>query len=180
MFLCVLTCLFMSQKASVLFLGCNNDVPVINSGEYTNSTITDSQIIGTYEKNIKSIKNVKNFYLSTNSSSISENELWSENIPLIDDSQQFLWTYDEVNYTDDSLEKTQPRIIATYNEKKGNIKSIKTYNIYDSVNDGLFDFNNEKNLKIEQTVDKFEIFFSSNKSDKKDRKIEINYINFEY
>lgn len=64
-----------------------------------------------------STQSVKRYYLASSSDNgISiDNEGWSESIPTLTEANNYLWTYEEISYSDITSKITEPYILANYN-----------------------------------------------------------------
>ena len=90
---------------------------------YSNNTTkdTDKRVIGVYGSTGKGISKVTNYYLATSSSSgiTTSTSGWSEDAESqnVTPSKKYLWNYEKLTYTDNSIYSTDPCIIGAYGEK---------------------------------------------------------------
>lgn len=70
----------------------------------------------------KGIKNITNYYLatSTNSGVTISTSGWTTTMQNMTSTNKYLWNYETITYTDDSITKTNPVIIGVYGDKGQN------------------------------------------------------------
>lgn len=95
---------------------------------YTNGTTgqTSPVVIGVYGTNGRGIKSITEYYLvldRTDGVSTSTTG-WSTTIQKTSLDNKYLWNYELITYSDDTTEKTTPRIIGTHGETGNGIASI--------------------------------------------------------
>ena len=121
---------------------------------YSNGTTTTTQPAcitgqkGQDGTNGKGIKAITEYYLvsTTNTGVTSSTSGWSTSVPTLTSTNRYLWNYETVTYTDNSVISTTPKVIGVYGDKgqdgtngsDGNgIKSIVNYYLATNSNSGV-------------------------------------------
>ena len=121
---------------------------------YSNGTTTTTQPAcitgqkGQDGTNGKGIKAITEYYLvsTTNTGVTSSTSGWSTSVPTLTSTNRYLWNYETVTYTDNSVVSTIPKVIGVYGDKgqdgtngsDGNgIKSIVNYYLATNSNSGV-------------------------------------------
>ena len=91
---------------------------VIKYGDNSSQTGTP-KIIGVYGNDGKGIKSVTNYYLVTNSYSgvTTSTSGWTTTVQTVTSTNKYLWNYEKIEYTDNSISTTTPCIIGVYGDK---------------------------------------------------------------
>ena len=103
------------------------------------SDLSDPIIIGFYGKGDdgRSISNIKNYYLVTQTPELPQNPKWLEKVPLLSPTDKYLWNYEVITYTDDTTTKTDAAIIGAYGDSGTDAVDFQIYSV-----DG-FEFSDE-------------------------------------
>lgn len=121
---------------------------------YSNGTTTTTQPAcitgqkGQDGTNGKGIKAITEYYLvsTTNTGVTSSTSGWSTSVPTLTSTNRYLWNYETVTYTDNSVISTTPKVIGVYGDKgqdgtngaDGNgIKSIVNHYFATNSNSGV-------------------------------------------
>ena len=93
----------------------NYEVVIYTDGT---KTVTEPVIIGTYGDTGVGIKSIKEYYVATwlKEGVKHDNVAWEDTIQTIDKEFKYLWNYEIVTYTDNSIFKTEPVIIGVYGD----------------------------------------------------------------
>lgn len=80
---------------------------------------TNPAIIAVWSKDGKGIKEIEEYYTTSNSTSIDSSEAdWSkvppDDMPQVDENSKYLWNYEKIIYTDDTYLETTPAIVGNY------------------------------------------------------------------
>jgi hypothetical protein len=95
----------------------------------------------TFIKNVpgeigRGIKEVKEYYCTSSSSTIAPTSGWDTGMPTMDNTNKYLWNYEETIYTDGDVINTMPVIIGVYGEGRG-IASVINYYLATSEKNGV-------------------------------------------
>lgn len=103
------------------------------------SDLSDPIIIGFYGKGDdgRSISNIKNYYLVTQTPELPQNPKWLEKVPILSPTDKYLWNYEVITYTDDTTTKTDAAIIGAYGDSGTDAVDFQIYSV-----DG-FEFSDE-------------------------------------
>ena len=90
----------------------------------------------------KGIRNIVEKYAASSSYTSAPNS-WSTSMPQLTETNKYLWNYEEIYYTDNSMVPTNKRVIGTYskNGKDGRgIQSIINYYLVSNRNSGIYNY----------------------------------------
>lgn len=94
-------------------------------------------IIGFYGKGAdgKGIDQIQNYYLITQAPELPENPEWSKTVDILTPINKYLWNYEEIIYTDNTSQLSEPAIIGVYGDSGTDSVDFQIYSV-----DG-FEFN---------------------------------------
>lgn len=95
------------------------------------SDLSDPIIIGFYGKGNdgRSISNIKNYYLVTQTTELPQEPQWLEKVPLLSPTDKYLWNYEIIIYTDNTTDKTDAAIIGVYGDSGADAVDFQIYSI---------------------------------------------------
>ena len=75
------------------------------------------------------ISSITEYYLATNSSSgvTTSTSGWTTTVQTISETKKYLWLYEVIKYTNDTINTKSPRIVGVYGETGNGIESITNY-----------------------------------------------------
>ena len=98
------------------------------------SDISNPVIIGVYSQGEggRGISNIKNYYKITDELVVpdlpnEDDTSWSTNIPLLSPENKYLWNYEEIIYTDETITMTDPALIGVYGDSGSNAITFEIY-----------------------------------------------------
>lgn len=111
---------------------------VTTLSDQTTST-TDKRVIGVFGSNGRGITSVVEYYAkSSNGSTAPADSSFNTTVPTLDSTDKYLWTYEQINYTDGTNPtKTAKRVIGMYSEDGVGITAVRNYYLASSQSSGV-------------------------------------------
>ena len=96
-------------------------------------------IIGVYGEDGVGIENIFEYYLVSDKSTgvLSTDSRFKSTIPTMDETDRYLWKYEEILYTNNERNSTSPVVVGVYGDKGTSIKNIKNYYLATSASSGI-------------------------------------------
>ena len=96
-------------------------------------------IIGVYGEDGVGIENIFEYYLVSNKSTgiLSTDSRFKSTIPTMNETNRYLWKYEEILYTNNERNSTSPVVVGVYGDKGTSIKNIKNYYLATSASSGI-------------------------------------------
>lgn len=107
------------------------------------SASSDPHVIGVFGNDGKGIKKVEEYYALSNTINVPQASSFTTSTKTVSASNKYLWNYEKITYSDDTVEETDKRIIGTYGDKgdKGDpgvsISSVTNYYLASSSASGV-------------------------------------------
>lgn len=111
---------------------------VTTFSDQTTST-TAKRVIGVFGSNGRGITSVVEYYAkSSNGSTAPADSSFNTTVPTLDSTDKYLWTYEQINYTDGTNPtKTAKRVIGMYSEDGVGITAVRNYYLASSQSSGV-------------------------------------------
>lgn len=98
------------------------------------SDISDPVIIGVYSQGAdgaagKGISSIKNYYLITQTTTLPSSPQWLTAVGTLTPKNKYLWNYEQINYTDDTSDNTEPAIIGVYGDSGTDAVDFQIYSV---------------------------------------------------
>ena len=98
---------------------------------------TEKRVIGVWSKDGKGIKSITEYYLATSASSgVTKDRAkwdWTTTLQTITPTKKYLWNYEVITYTDNSITESTPCIIGVYGDKGDPGKDAYSYKLRSNI-----------------------------------------------
>ena len=107
------------------------------------SASSDPHVIGVFGNDGKGIKKIEEYYALSNTINVPDASSFTTSTKTVSASNKYLWNYEKITYSDDTVEETDKRIIGTYGDKgdKGDpgvgISSVTNYYLASASSSGV-------------------------------------------